>query len=327
MASTTVPQSGSSGGPAQAPLDLSGKRNRDISEQLVKWFLIGCSMLTVATTIGIIGILLYESFEFFRHVSIWKFLTGTTWTALSRGDQQQFGVLPLVTGTLTTAFISALISIPLGLSAAIYLSEYAGARARSILKPVLELLAGVPTIVYGFFALTYITPVLLKPWLKVGAFNGLSAGIAIGIMTLPMVASLSEDALRAVPRSLREAAYGLGATKFEASVRVVVPAAISGIIASFILAISRAVGETMIVAVAAGGSPAGQTAVSSGLFDFTQSMQTMTGFIAYTFSSDVARGSSQFYSLFGVGLLLFVMTFLMNVVSQWVARRYREVYE
>lgn len=327
MASTTVPQSGPSGGPAQAPLDLSGKRNRDISEQLVKWFLIGCSMLTVATTIGIIGILLYESFEFFRHVSIWKFLTGTTWTALSRGDQQQFGVLPLVTGTLTTAFISALISIPLGLSAAIYLSEYAGARARSILKPVLELLAGVPTIVYGFFALTYITPVLLKPWLKVGAFNGLSAGIAIGIMTLPMVASLSEDALRAVPRSLREAAYGLGATKFETSVRVVVPAAISGIIASFILAISRAVGETMIVAVAAGGSPAGQTAVSSGLFDFTQSMQTMTGFIAYTFSSDVARGSSQFYSLFGVGLLLFVMTFLMNVVSQWVARRYREVYE
>jgi phosphate transport system permease protein len=286
VASTTVPQSGSSGGPAQVPLDLSGKR-----------FLLGCSLLTVATTIGIIGILLYESFEFFRHVSIWKFLTGTTWTALSRGDQQQFGVLPLVTGTLTTAFISALISIPLGLSAAIYLSEYAGARARSILKPVLELLAGVPTIVYGFFALTYITPVLLKPWLKVGAFNGLSAGIAIGIMTLPMVASLSEDALRAVPRSLREAAYGLGATKFETSVRVVVPAAISGIIASFILAISRAVGETMIVAV------------------------------ADTFSSDVARGSSQFYSLFGVGLLLFVMTFLMNVVSQWVARRYREVYE
>ncbi|MGN6032463.1 MAG: phosphate ABC transporter permease subunit PstC [Thermomicrobiales bacterium] len=327
MASTTVPQPGSSGGPAQVPLDLSGKRNRDVSEQLVKGFLLVCALLTVATTIGIIGILLYESFEFFRQISIWKFLTGTTWTALSRGDQQQFGVLPLVTGTLTTAFISALISIPLGLSAAIYLSEYAGARARSILKPVLELLAGVPTIVYGFFALTYITPVLLKPWLKVGAFNGLSAGIAIGIMTLPMVASLSEDALRAVPRSLREAAYGLGATKFETSVRVVVPAAISGIIASFILAISRAVGETMIVAVAAGGSPAGQTAVSGGLFDFTQSMQTMTGFIAYTFSSDVARGSSQFYSLFGVGLLLFVMTFLMNVVSQWVARRYREVYE
>lgn len=309
------------------PLDLSGKRNRALSEQMVKWFLLGCALLTVATTIGIMGILVYESFSFFRHVPVWKFLTGTTWTALSKGDQQHFGVIPLVAGTLTTAAISAVISIPLGLSAAIYLSEYASSRSRSILKPVLELLAGIPTIVYGFFALTYITPVLLKPWLDVGAFNGLSAGIAIGIMTLPMVASLSEDALRAVPRSLREAAYGLGATKFEATVRVVVPAAISGIIASFILAISRAVGETMIVAVAAGGSPAGQTAVSRGIFDFTQSMQTMTGFIAYTFSSDVARGSSQFYSLFGVGLLLFIMTFLMNIVSQWVARRFREVYE
>ena len=327
MASTIVARPGSGEGPEQVPLDLSGKRNRDISEHLVKWFLLGCSLLTVATTIGIIGILIYESLSFFRHVPIRAFLTGTTWTALSRGDQQQFGVIPLVTGTVMTAAVSALISIPLGLSAAIYLSEYAGSRARSILKPVLELLAGVPTIVYGFFALTFITPALLKPWLKVGAFNGLSAGIAIGIMTLPMVASLSEDALRAVPRSLREAAYGLGATKFETSVRVVVPAAISGIIASFILAVSRAVGETMIVAVAAGGSPAGQTAVSSGPFDLTQSMQTMTGFIAYTFSSDVPRGSSQFYSLFGVGLLLFIMTFAMNVVSQWVARRYREVYE
>jgi phosphate transport system permease protein len=284
-------------------------------------------LLTVATTFGIIGILIYESFEFFREITIWNILTGTTWTALSEGDQQEFGVIPLVTGTLTTAFVSALISIPLGLAAAIYLSEYAGSTPRSILKPVLEILAGVPTIVYGFFALTFITPVILKPLFDVGTFNGLAAGIAIGIMTLPMVASLSEDALRAVPRSLREAAYGLGATKFETSVKVIVPAAVSGIIASFILAISRAIGETMIVAVAAGSAPAGQTAASGGLFDLKENMQTMTGFIAYTFNSDVTRGSNQFYSLFGVGLLLFCMTFVMNLVSQWVAKRFREVYE
>jgi phosphate transport system permease protein len=308
-------------------LDLTGRKNRQLSELLVKWFLLTCVLLTVATTLGIIGILLYESIEFFRDVSIWKFLSGSTWNALSEGDQQEFGVIPLVTGTLTIAFVSALISIPLGLAAAIYLSEYASSKARSILKPVLEILAGVPTIVYGFFALTFITPVILKPVLDVGTFNGLAAGIAIGIMTLPMVASLSEDALRAVPRSLREAAYGLGATKFETSVKVIVPAAVSGIIASFILAISRAIGETMIVAVAAGSAPAGQTAASGGLFDFQQNMQTMTGFIAYTFSSDVARGSSQFYSLFGVGLLLFCMTFVMNLVSQWVAKRFREVYD
>jgi phosphate transport system permease protein len=308
-------------------LDLTGRKNRQLSELLVKWFLLTCVLLTVATTLGIIGILIYESLEFFRDISIWKFLTGTTWTALSEGDQQEFGVIPLVTGTLTIAFVSALIAIPLGLAAAIYLSEYASSTARSILKPVLEILAGVPTIVYGFFALTFITPVILKPVLNIGTFNGLAAGIAIGIMTLPMVASLSEDALRAVPRSLREAAYGLGATKFEASVKVIVPAAVSGIIASFILAISRAIGETMIVAVAAGSAPAGQTAASGGLFDFQQNMQTMTGFIAYTFSSDVARGSSQFYSLFGVGLLLFCLTFVMNLVSQWVSKRFREVYE
>jgi phosphate transport system permease protein len=213
------------------------------------------------------------------------------------------------------------------LTAAIYLSEYAGERSRAILKPVLEILAGVPTIVYGFFALTFITPVLLKPVIDVGTFNGLSAAIAIGIMTLPMVASLSEDALRAVPRSLREASFALGATKLETSVRIVLPAALSGVIASFILAISRAVGETMIVAIAAGQAPAGQSGGSGGVWDFTESMQTMTGFIAYTFSSDVARGTTEFYSLFGVGLLLFVMTFVMNLLSQWVTRRFREVYE
>jgi phosphate transport system permease protein len=308
-------------------MDLSRRQQRQLSERAVKLFLMLCVVLTVATTVGITLVLFFESLRFFRNVGVFDFLTGTNWTALFSGPQQQFGVLPLVTGTVTIAVISALISLPLGLAAAIYLSEYANTRAKSILKPVLELLAGVPTIVYGFFALTYITPVLLKPLFNVGTFNGVSAGIAIGIMTLPMVASLSEDALSAVPGHLREAAFGLGATRLETSVMIVAPAALSGIVASFILAISRAIGETMIVAVASGSSPAGQTTVSGGLFDFTQSMQTMTGFIAYTFGSDVARGTTEFYSLFGVGLLLFLMTFAMNLISQWVTRRFRKVYE
>lgn len=310
------------------PLDLSGKKSRQRSEEVIRYILIGCSLVTIATTLGIVLVLLWEAFNFFAEIPLWDFLFGTTWTPLFSGNQQEFGVIPIVMGTLTTSFVAALIALPLGLAAAIYLSEFAKDRARSILKPVLEVLAGVPTIVYGFFALTFITPVILKPLFpSIGTFNGLSAGIAIGIMTMPTVASLSEDALRAVPRSLREAGYGLGATRFEVTVRVVVPAAISGIIASFILAISRAVGETMIVAVAAGQSPAGQSGASNSVFDLQHSMQTMTGFIAYTFSSDVPRGTSQFYSLFGVGLLLFIMTFVMNLVSQWVTKRFREEYE
>ena len=310
-------------GISRPPLDLSGKRNRNASELAAKYIMTACALFTLLTTVGIIVILLYESFEFFREVPATDFLFGTTWTALF--DNGSFGVLPLVRGTLVIAGISALVSIPFGLMAAIYLSEYAGERPRSILKPVLEVLAGVPTIVYGFFALNFITPTLLDPFIDVGVFNGLSAGIAVGIMTLPLVASLSEDAMRAVPLSLREAAYGLGATKFETAVRVVVPAAISGIIASFILAVSRAIGETMIVALAAGSRPSGMGA--AGPWDPRESMQTMTGFIAQAFSGDVARGSVQFYSVFAVGLLLFFMTLVMNLLSHWVARRFREEYD
>jgi phosphate transport system permease protein len=321
---TTTPR-----GPIERPpLDLSGKKNRQLTESVVRYLLIASSLVTVATTVGIIAILLWEALNFFREVPIHDFLFGTTWTPLFEGEQQSFGVLPLVMGTLMTSGVAAFIALPVVLAAAIFLSEIAGARARSVLKPVLEVLAGVPTIVYGFFALTFITPVLLKPLSdSIGTFNGLSAGIAIGIMALPTVTSLSEDALRAVPRSLREASYALGATRWETSVKVVVPAAISGVIASFILAISRAVGETMIVAVAAGQAPAGQTGASAGWWDLTQSMQTMTGFIAYTFSSDISRQSTAFYSLFGVGLLLFIMTFLMNLLSQWITNRYREEYD
>jgi phosphate transport system permease protein len=310
------------------PLNLTGKRSRQRSESLIRYVLILCSLLTVLTTLGIVLVLAFEAFNFFREVPVWDFLFGRTWTPLFSGAQQEFGVMPLVMGTLMTSLVAALIALPLGLAAAVYLSEFAGGRTASVLKPILEVLAGVPTIVYGFFALTFITPVLLEPLFGgIGTFNGLSAGIAIGIMAMPTVASLSEDALRAVPRSLREAAYGLGATKFETTARVVVPAAVSGIVASFILAISRAVGETMIVAVAAGQSPAGQSGASASIFDLQNSMQTMTGFIAYTFSSDIARGTTAFYSLFGVGLLLFLMTFTMNLASQWVTRRFQEVYE
>ncbi len=310
------------------PLNLIGKRGRQRSEEVIRYALIACSLVTLLTTLGIIGILLFEAANFFADIPVWDFLTGRTWTPLFAGTQQEFGVLPIVVGTLMTSLVAACIALPIGLAAAIYLSEFANERARSILKPVLEVLAGVPTIVYGFFALTFITPVILKPiFPDIGTFNGLSAGIAIGIMAMPTVASLSEDALRAVPRSLREAAYGLGATKFETTARVVVPAAVSGIVASFILAVSRAVGETMIVAVAAGQSPAGQSGASGSMFDLMHSMQTMTGFIAYTFSSDVARGTTAFYSLFGVALLLFIMTFAMNLASQWVTKRYREEYD
>ena len=309
---------------SRPPLDLTGRRTRAFSEHVVKWVLTACALFTLLTTIGIATILVYESFEFFREVPIWDFLSGDTWTALFPADAE-FGVLPLIRGTLMIAGISAFVSLPLGLMAAIYLSEYAGERPRSILKPVLEVLAGIPTIVYGFFAVKFITPNLLKPFVDVGVFNGLAAGIAVGIMTLPLVASLSEDAMRAVPGSLREAAYGLGATKFETSVRVIVPAAISGIIASFILAISRAIGETMIVAMAAGSRPSGMG--TAGPWDPRESMQTMTGFIAQAFSGDVSRGSVQFYSLFGVGLVLFLMTFAMNMLSHWVARRFHEEYQ
>lgn len=323
MASTTSTPSGQV---ARPPLNLTGKRNRHFTEELVRYLLIACALVTVLTTVGIVLILVVEATSFFRDVSILDFLFGTKWNIQPFNPEfNEFGVLPLVAGTVLTSVVAAIIALPLGLAAAIYLSEFAGERARSILKPILEILAGVPTVVYGYFALTFITPVILQKILPgTSSFNGLSAGIAIGIMTLPTVASLSEDAIRAVPRSLREAAYGLGATRFETIIRVVVPAAVSGIIASFILAISRAVGETMIVALASGATPAG---IRGHWWDVTQDMQTMTGFIAITFSSDVSRQSVEFYSLFGVGLLLFVMTLAMNLLSQWVTNRFREEYD
>jgi len=302
-------------------LDLSGSRSRNTSEMLIKGILYTCGVITLATTTGIIAILLYEAAKFFSHIPVTDFLFGTTWTPLFNEAQQSFGILPEVRGTLTITAISACISLPLGLLCAIYLSEYASHRIRSVIKPALELLSGVPTIVYGYFALTFITPELLRPLFPgMDTLNALSAGIAVGVMTLPLVASLSEDAMRAVPRSMREAAYGLGGTRLEVATRVIVPAALSGILASFILALSRAIGETMIVALAAGSRP-------SRSWDPTEGMQTMTGFIAQVFDGDVVNGTVQYQSLFAVGLLLFLITLVMNIVSHWISDRFREVYQ
>jgi phosphate transport system permease protein len=271
------------------------------------------------TTVGIIAVLVQQAVVFFTQVPLTDFLFGTTWTALFKTPL--YGVLPLVAGTLMITLIAMCVSIPLGLMSAIYLSEYAASRARDILKPSLELLAGIPTIVYGFFAVTFIRPDILKPIFSgIGPFSALAAGLAVGIMTIPLVASLSEDAMRAVPRSLREGGYALGATKLEVSWQIVVPAATSGIIASFILAMSRAVGETMIVALAAGSKP---QLTGNPL----EPMQTMTGFIVQAFSGDMVVGTAPYLSLFAVGLLLFFITLALNMASHWVVGKFREAYE
>ena len=310
----------STGGRGQTPIDLSGRRNRNVGETIIGVILFLCAAFSVLITVGIVLVLLFEAVRFFRDVPVTEFLFGNEWTALFL--EPEWGVLPLVRGTLVTTVIALAVAVPLGLMSAIYLSEYARPSTRDVLKPALELLAGVPTIVYGYFALTFITPQLLKPIFgsEIQTLNGVSAGIAMGIMILPMMASLSEDAIRGVPRSIREAAYALGATKLETSTRVVVPAAVSGIIAAFILSMSRAVGETMIVALASGARPA------EG-WNPLEGMQTMTGYIVAVFTGDVVYGSIEFQSLYAVGLLLFVLTLMMNVMSQWVARRFRKDYQ
>jgi phosphate transport system permease protein len=300
-------------------MDLSGKRSRSASVSVFGFILLACGAISLLTTVGIIAVLIQEAAIFFNSVRVTDFLFGTTWTALFKTPQ--YGVLPLVGGTLMIALIAMLVAIPLGLMAAIYLAEYAPRKVRDVLKPALEMLAGIPTIVFGFFAVNFIRPEILKPLFPgIGPFSALAAGIAVGIMTIPLVASLSEDAMRAVPRALREGGYALGATKLEVSTRIVVPAAISGIIASFILAMSRAIGETMIVALAAGSK-----AQLSG--NPLEPMQTMTGFIVQAFSGDVVVGSPAYLSLFAVGLLLFFMTLALNLLSQWVVNKFREVYE
>lgn len=282
--------------------------------------LAGAALLSVFVTVGIVVALLFPALEFFREVRIREFLFGTRWTPRFSG-QESYGVLPLVTGTLWTTAIALLIAVPFGLGAAIYLSEYAPPRVRKVLKPVLEVLAGIPSVVYGFFALAFIAPVILNDLLRleVGTFSVLAAGIALGIMIIPTVASLSEDAMSAVPAELRQGSLALGANRMRTTLRVVFPAAISGIAASIVLGLSRGVGETMIVALAAGT----QARVVTGP---TQFGQTMTGFIAQTATGESTPGTLGYNTLYAVGLLLFLLTLLMNIVSIWLVRRFREAY-
>lgn len=286
-------------------------------EKAVLVFLIACTLVSVFTTAGIIISLLKETVLFFRQVSIVEFLTGTMWTPLFK--PQHFGVLPLLTGTLMVTTYASVVALPLGLGSAIYLSEYASGPVRRVLKPVLEILAGVPTVVYGYFALIFVTP-RLQLILPAQVFNALSASIVLGIMLIPMVSSLSEDAMRAVPRSLREAAYALGATRFEVATKVVVPAGLSGIIAAFILTISRAVGETMIVTLAMGATP-------RITWNPLESMQAMTAYIVQVSMGDTPFGTIEYLTIFAVGMTLFAMTLVLNIVGQLVVRRFREVYE
>jgi len=280
--------------------------------------LAAAALVSVATTVGIVVALLFPAIEFFGEISIWKYLTGTNWAPLF--EPSHFGVLPLIVGTLSVTLWACIVCIPFGLGAAIYLSEYAGSRTRALLKPLLEILAGIPTVVYGYFALTFVTPLLRDIGLSVEIFNALSAGLVMGVMLIPTVASLSEDAMYAVPSDLRAGAYALGAKKLHVATRIVVPAAISGIAASFVLAISRAVGETMIVLIAAGQQP-------KLTFDPAQAVETMTAFIAATGNGDVPTGSIEYKTIFAVGLTLFVITFAMNVIAIRLVRKYREVYE
>ena len=301
---------------ARPPALRAAKRR--VGEDVVKVVLAGCALVSVATTAGILVALLIPALEFFREVGVVEFFTGTEWAPLF--SKQSFGVVPLVVGTLVVTLWACLVAIPLGLGAAIFLSEYARPRTRDILKPALEVLAGIPTVVFGYFALTFMTPLLRDLGFEVEIFNALSAGLVMGVMLIPTVASLSEDAMSAVPRDLRYGAYALGTTRMQVSTRIVVPAAISGIVASFVLAISRAIGETMIVVVAAGLQP-------NLTFDPRQSVETMTAFIAATAGGDIAVGSIEYKTIFAVGLTLFAITLVMNLFAIRLVRRFREVYE
>ncbi len=296
---------------------MSIKKRKNFGEKIIKSILFIFAMISVFTTIGIVTILLKETIGFFQEVSLLEFLTGTEWTALF--NPPKFGVLPLLGGTLLISLLASIIAIPIGLASAIFLSEYASERTRNILKPVLEVLAGIPTIVYGYFALTFITPLIRTIFPSANVFNALSASIAVGIMIIPMVSSLSEDAMKAVPDSLRHGAYALGCTKLEVATKVVFPAALSSIIASFVLAISRAIGETMIVSLAAGSTP---NLTANPL----ESIQTMTAFIVQVASGDVTHGGLIYKTIFAVGMLLFVITLLMNIVSRYIIKRFREEY-
>ena len=299
------------------PDRLKHKLSRNFKERIIEWILFAAAFVSVATTLGIVFVLVWESVEFFKHVSIATFLTDTMWTPLF--SEPRYGILPLLSGTLTTSFVALAVAIPLGTIIAIYLSEFAAFGVREVAKPILELLGGVPTIVYGYFALVFVTPLLQKIWPELPGFNMLSAGIVMGIMIIPYVSSLAEDAMRAVPMALREGSYAMGATRFRTATRVVAPAAFSGIAAAYILAISRAVGETMVVAVAAGMQP-------NFTFNPTEPAATITAYIVQVALGDLPHGSIGYQTIFAAGLTLFVMTLIFNVMGHFLRRRFREAY-
>jgi phosphate transport system permease protein len=296
---------------------FSPKITRDLRERAIESILFLAALSSVATTVAIIGILLYESILFFQKVSLWEFLTDTQWTPLF--DDKHYGIWPLVSGTFVTTVVALLVAIPLGTIIAIYLSEFAPPIIREIVKPALELLAGIPTVVYGYFALLFVTPLLQRILPILPGFSMLSAGLVIGVMIIPYVSSLSEDAMRAVPTHLREGSYATGATRLQTALRVVLPAAISGIVAAYILGISRAAGETMIVAIAAGGQP-------NLTLNPLEPAATMTAYIVSVSLGDLPHGSLEYETIFAVGLTLVLMTLCFNVIGHFLTKRYREIY-
>ena len=296
---------------------IANNQRSKLVEKTVPIVLFSITIISVLTTIGILYTLIVETVHFFGRVSIVEFLTSTKWNAFS--STPSWGIFPLILGTLKIVVIGAIVAVPTGIGAAIYLSEYASDKTRRIIKPILEVLAGIPTVVYGAFAITFVTPFLQSFIPPLNHFNALSPGIVVGIMILPMIASLTEDALSSVPNSMREGSLGMGATKFETVSKVVLPAAISGVGAAVVLGLSRAIGETMIVSIAAGSTP-------NSSFNILESLQTMTGFIVQVTSGDAAFGTDVYYSLYAVGMTLFIFTLAMNMISQWITKRFREEY-
>jgi phosphate transport system permease protein len=302
--------------------DLYRRRTRrSTGEAAIRYVLLAAALISILTTTGIVFSLLEETVVFFGDVGFSDFFFGTKWTPLSGGESQSFGVLPLIYDTLYLTGIGLLVAIPFGLGAAIYLSEYASPRARKVLKPILEVLSGVPTIVFGYFALTFVTPTILKGLgIEVGSFNALSAGLVLGVLVLPTIATVADDALTSVPGSLREGAFGLGASRMQVSVRVVLPAALSGVVAALVLGASRAIGETVIILVA-GGQKTNLT------LDPAEAMQNMAAFIAAASRADIPTSGPEYGAIFAVGTTLFVMTLVLNAISIRFVRRYRQVYE
>lgn len=305
--------------PAQLTISprLAKNIRRNVKERIIELILMLAALVAVATTFAIVGVLLYESLSFFKTVSVVEFFTDTQWTPLF--EDAHYGIMPLVSGTLTTSAIALAVAVPIGTIAAIFLSEFASHKTRETIKPILELLVGVPTVVFGYFALFFVTPLLQSIYPQLSSFNMLSAGIVMGIMIIPYIASMSEDAMRAVPMSMREGSYAMGATRFQTAIKVVTPAAVSGIVAAYILAISRAVGETMVVAIAAGQQP-------NLTFNPLESAATITAYIVQVAMGDLPHGSIGYQSIFAAGLVLMAMTLSFNIIGHWVRKKYRESY-